>query len=61
MRCPNCGGCIFVNDVCKDCGTSFKSQPRFEPLGKVDVFKLAKLLKEKQEAEEEARGKSGEQ
>jgi len=47
MRCPRCGGYRIVNNICKDCGTTFSARPKFEPLGKIDVFKLAKLLKEK--------------
>jgi len=61
MRCLRCGGYRIINNQCKDCGTTFSSPPRVGLLGKVDVFKLAKLLKEKREAEEATRGKSGEQ
>lgn len=53
MRCPSCGSYSFdIAGRCKYCGvTPPTSKPRFE-LGKVDVFKLAQLLKEKREKRE---------
>ena len=57
MRCPNCGCASLVSsgewNICTrtECGyQGFRA--KFDPLGKVDVFKLAKLLKEKKEAQE---------
>ena len=49
MRCPSCGGYEWINDKCKFCGYVIPViKPRFE-LGKVDLFELVRLLKEKRE------------
>ena len=52
MRCPSCGGYSFDGEGrCRYCGVKPPTdKPRFE-LGKVDVFKLARLLKEKGQKE----------
>lgn len=51
MRCPKCGGCSFDSQgICLYCGNNMQpSQPRRDAgLGKVDIFKLAEGLAEKE-------------
>jgi len=56
MRCFTCGGYSFNADgQCRFCGTVTPIKPRTEWLGKLDIFELGRLLKEK--AEKEAREK----
>jgi hypothetical protein len=51
-----CGSwCVFYRDratasICKTCSYYEEHKPKVE-LGKVDIWKLAKLLKEKEEKE----------
>lgn len=55
QRCPNCGGYSWDNGVCNSCGYVPKtSAPRFD-LGEVDIFALAKGLKEKEEQKRRAK------
>jgi len=56
MICPRFGFEIngeFTKAYCINCPdvTLCHEKPRFEPLGKVDIFKLAELLQEKEKTE----------
>jgi len=58
MRCPSCGNYSWSegenSKSCTFCGYTIPLKSNFHPLGKVDIFKLARLLKEKEERNEEA-------
>ena len=59
QRCPKCGGYSWDNGKCKYCGHTLSSderilqnghfKPRFNPLDDVDVDKLIKGLKDREE------------
>jgi len=56
MRCPSCGNYSWSEGEdkksCTFCGYTITAKPSFHPLEKVDIFKLAKLLAEKEKQKE---------